>query len=491
MRTIQRSYASPEATTKGKSVSKEYLELMEELRLAVMDKDASTAMIAFTKLNFKGEADTESYNLLIKSCIYGSRPSLNAMRCYNGMKQHNIHPNMDTYNYLIEALIKDGKEKDVFQLLKEMDNLGYTANTKTFTVIIKNLLEQDKHTSALSILNSIKNSNPPQELYLQFVNYYIHKDDSKSMMDIIKNMSNRGISVTVSTFNSILELLIRNGKSEEAHSFFNNLPIRVTPNSRTFFLLINDKVEQKKYEEALEILDICMKRGINPDQQIYDMIIRIKAEQSEDPLKELISYLEEKRKTESVEHITCISSSIIRTLYRMNLYSEALSIYTKISDEYSIGIEGYNTIILSMINSGLIEEGKSLFYEVRRTRKSEMNLDTYSTVANQLTKQERAELLEEVKDLFNATVLSEKTQTLTMSNYAAILQIFSTEPSRKKRYALVQSLVREIENNNYDSNTMFEMAFKNIDQEKSPLQKVIPYVLIASFMLSVFFIKFN
>ena len=111
------------------------------------------------EMDTNSQLDTNTYNILIK--MYGNSKLIDKMyKTVSDMKKQHISMNVDSFNYVLEALLRMEGRGDEIQLIWEnmhIDNIK--PNETTYNLYLRHLCFENKFDKIRDILHSIKNEN--------------------------------------------------------------------------------------------------------------------------------------------------------------------------------------------------------------------------------------------------------------------------------------------------------------------------------------------
>ncbi|KAL1060748.1 hypothetical protein V6Z11_1Z073500 [Gossypium hirsutum] len=187
-----------------------------------------------------------SYNNLINThCDRGEAP---------------FNPSPVTYRHLTKGLIDAGRIGEAVDLLREMLNKGHGADSLVFNNLISGFLNLGNLDKANELFDELK------ERCLVY--------DGVEAMESYKSLLDRKFKMPPPTCNTLLEVLLKHGKTKEAWTLFEDMLDNHTPpntqavNSDTFNIMVNECFKLGNIEEAIKTFK---KVGTKPGSKPFAM----------------------------------------------------------------------------------------------------------------------------------------------------------------------------------------------------------------------------
>ena len=180
---------------------------------------------------------------------YGMKKNISkAIEIYQNMKKEKIEISSVTYGCLINACIKNNNLNKAFELYEELKKNGYEMNTVLYTTLIK-------------AYSKIKNINKVIEIF-------------NTMKESKNNLPNN------ITYNSVIDCCLKCNLYDLANKIFNEMinnnnynNKNIKPDIITFSTLIKGEIRRKKFQNALNYLNIMFNLNIFPDEILLNSLL--------------------------------------------------------------------------------------------------------------------------------------------------------------------------------------------------------------------------
>ncbi|KAF7320083.1 Pentatricopeptide repeat-containing protein, mitochondrial [Mycena kentingensis (nom. inval.)] len=206
---------------------------------------------------------------------------------WHTMVSYGVQPDGMSYRALLAALFKARKADDAFRWLKVFeDELKPTAATSHVQAVYNSILHgaftysYDHAAEALALLDKMEKEGPaPQVIsYNTALAYFTRQNDYRGMGQVINRMMAAKITGDVFTFSTILDGLLKAGRTDAADMVLNIMRRQgVTANVATYTSIISAQMKQQTLENlqaAMRMLDEMEKSAdALPNSVTYTSII--------------------------------------------------------------------------------------------------------------------------------------------------------------------------------------------------------------------------
>ncbi|KAK4799736.1 hypothetical protein SAY86_025101 [Trapa natans] len=168
-------------------------------------------------------------------------------------------PSSVTYRHLTKGLIDAGRIQDAVDLLREMLNKGHGADSLVYNNLIAGFLNLGNLEKANELFDELKERCLVYDgvVNATFMDWFFNQGREKEAMESYKSLLGRKFRMVPPTCNTLIQVLLRHGKSTEAWKLFEQMLDNHTPpsfqavNSETFSLMVNECFKNGKFEEAI------------------------------------------------------------------------------------------------------------------------------------------------------------------------------------------------------------------------------------------------
>jgi pentatricopeptide repeat protein len=387
-----------------------------------------------------------SFNTLI---LQNEDPLVDAYKILTQMHNAKIHPDITTYNRLIDMSFKFEQDENAFKLFEEVCDSysGVQPDIVSFNIImrhyVKEIREFKKYQSisfekklekVLKIFADIK----AHDLPLNSITYNTVMDacnevgDFRKALSLFEEMQSQKIKPDIFTYsillkgmkkmkgtdnvkkaveiyefakkesdeikidevlyNSILDICITNNELDKAREIFEEMKNgNIIPSVVTYSIMIKGYGNNKNFEKCYELYNELISKKISPNEVIFGSLMNCAVKCSN---LELMIEIYQKMKEFGIETNPIIYTTLIKGFSKQKKYQEAFEIYDSMPKEVKEKscIILYNTILDVCSESENFQILLSIFQELKDEGKTNLpnpNLVTYITVIKGLIKGKR------------------------------------------------------------------------------------------------------
>ncbi|XP_059296896.1 pentatricopeptide repeat-containing protein At5g57250, mitochondrial [Lycium ferocissimum] len=248
-------------------------------------------------------------------------------RMYNEMVCRRFELDTIGYTILIDGFSKEGHVEKAVGFLYEMKKRGVQPNLVTLTAVILGFCKKGKMCESFAVFKMVEELGIEADefIYAVLIDGVCRKGDIVRAFELLSEMEKKGIKPSVVTYNTIINGLCKAGRMIEADD---------------------------------------VSKGISGDIITYSTLLHGYIQE-----ENVIGMVEIKNRVEAADVSLDVTmcNFLIKGLFMMGLFEDALAIYKKISDmgltsnflTYCTMIEGYSKV-------GMIDEALEIFDEFRK-----------------------------------------------------------------------------------------------------------------------------
>lgn len=193
-----------------------------------------------------------------------------AFAVFSMLNRLGIEADEFTYSILIDGVSRKGDFDLVFRLLDEMEKKGISPGVVTHNTIINGLCKAGRTSEAYDFSKGIVGDLITYSTLLQG---YVEEQNFSGILETKRRLEAEGIQMDVVMCNILIKALLMVGLFEDALAIYKGLPqMDLSPNSVSYFTLIDGYCKVGRINEALEIFD-DFRRTSNPSAASYKRII--------------------------------------------------------------------------------------------------------------------------------------------------------------------------------------------------------------------------
>ncbi|XP_074325663.1 uncharacterized protein LOC141663752 isoform X2 [Apium graveolens] len=297
-------------------------------------------------------ADVVTYNTLIRGLLAQHKSAEARLLLTNLIKFREVQPNVVTFNTMIDGLCKTGHTDMALWLFRFMENSDCKPNTVTYTAIINSFCKRG------------------------------HVDDA---LNLHSEMMQKGILPDVQTYNTIIQVLFDTNRWEEVSMLLKQMTddLNITPDVRTFNILVNAYSKFGKLDDAEHIILIMHERGEYPDIVTYNTLMHGYCSQGQmDGALVVLNTIQSKKIMPN-----CFTYNILLDAYCRQLkLDKALDLYRKmVSEGLSPDVVTHNILLHGLCQMGKSMEALTFFYKIQN-QGHKPDTVTYGTLLDGLCK---------------------------------------------------------------------------------------------------------
>ncbi|KAM7462829.1 hypothetical protein LguiA_030950 [Lonicera macranthoides] len=271
----------------------------------------------------------------------------------------------DSYNLMVDSLGKSRKFALMWEIVEEMHKLGYVTLV-TMTKVMRRLAKAHRYEEAIEAFRRIE----------QF-----------------------GVNKDVAALNTLMDALVKDQSSELAQSAYTEFKSHISPNLRTFNILIHGWCKARQLEKAQVTIEEMRKHGLCPDVVSYTSFIEAYCyEKDFRKVDAVLVEMQEKGCPQSIITYTII----MHALGKAKQINEALEVYEKMKHNGIVPDSSfYSSLIYILSKAGRLKDAQHLFDDMPKqgVTRNVWAYNTMITIACQHSQEEQAlKLLKEMED---------------------------------------------------------------------------------------------
>ncbi|KAL7106912.1 hypothetical protein ACP275_06G021600 [Erythranthe tilingii] len=241
-------------------------ELYEELKEKMGTEDILDGVIYgnLMKGYFLKGMETEAMELYNKVLGEGSNFSMSAL----------------AYNYVLEALSKNGKFDEALNLFERMKNehdppKKLSVNLGSYNIVVDGHCANKKFSDAIEVFNSMgdKRCSPDTLSYNVLIDQLCNNDKLAEAEELYKGMADKKVSPDEYTFVTLMDACFKESKPDDAAQYFRTMvESKLRPNLGVYNRAVEGLVKVGKVDEAKSFFDLMVpKLRMNDDAYKFIM----------------------------------------------------------------------------------------------------------------------------------------------------------------------------------------------------------------------------
>ncbi|EPS67170.1 hypothetical protein M569_07606 [Genlisea aurea] len=254
----------------------------ESIYSVVVDKlacagnfDGIESLMGKIKLERKCRLSDNFFRDVIK--IYGhSAGRINrAIETLLDMPDYKCWPSATTFNTVMNLLVSTKQFDVIHEVYTQAPKLGVQIDACCLNIIIKGLCECGQIEDAFKVLDEFpqQNCKPNVRTFSTIMHKLCDLTRVDEAFDLLREMeAKHNIEPDSIVFNILISGLRKNKRIGQAIETFNRMT--ADPNPGTYQEVLYCLLDEKRYEEAKQLMGKMMGKGINPSFESYKLIIR-------------------------------------------------------------------------------------------------------------------------------------------------------------------------------------------------------------------------
>jgi len=396
------------------------------LAVCIQCGEPSVAVRMFKEAVESNMADVVTYNTMIKCLTQNGRLD-KARAVMSSMYTIGLHPNVVTFNELIDAHVKQQDSRAVWELISEMQSHKVAPNTITVSILLKSLDRKASAAEFQKVMTAVacvedqmdevlfsstleaciragrkdillaqlqRHRGPDRRVEVTGIHTfgslfraYGHIGDVEGLWKEWKLMRSLEIVPTQITFGCLVEAVAMNGDPHSAleliQEMWNDGATRPLVNAVHYCSVIKSYSQRKEFAQVWEVYEEMRSRGVVCSNANFNALFDACARSGH---MERAKPIQEEMKRQGVEANLITWSTMLKGYCQANQLDKAFDVLDHMQG--SCGIQPdevvYNTLLDGCARQGLLERGLSLFrkMEASSTQPSCYTLSVLVKLAN-------------------------------------------------------------------------------------------------------------
>ncbi|XP_051138082.1 pentatricopeptide repeat-containing protein At3g49240, mitochondrial [Andrographis paniculata] len=199
-----------------------------------------------------------------------------AMECYRRVvgEDSTVTMNAVAYNYILEALCKNGKLDEALNLFEKMKTVHdpprkLTVNLGSYNIIVDGYCAENRYSEAIEVFNSMgeKRCSPDTLSYNVLIDQLCRNEMFVEAENLYKGMADKNVSPDEYTFTVLMDTCLQENRTDDAAHYFKTMvESKLRPNMAVYNRLIEGLIDVGKVDEAKFFFEMMLpKLRMNDD----------------------------------------------------------------------------------------------------------------------------------------------------------------------------------------------------------------------------------
>ncbi|PIN14840.1 hypothetical protein CDL12_12526 [Handroanthus impetiginosus] len=332
------------------------------------------------------------FNALMCALVEAKRDFKDVLFVYKEMVKAGIVPNVDTLNYLLEALFESGRVDTAIDQYRRMDKKGCSPNIRTFEVLISGLAARNRVDESIVMLEEMLQCGcePGSSFYIRVIPLFCGLQNLKIGLKLFKMMRASNMAPDSVTYEAMIQCLCVHLQMDDAVKLFEEMiNSSLSPDHQVYvdiingFCKLNKFVDAQNFLEERNIMDTClynallgsccdngeftmakdmfdkMSRGNMTDAKSWNILIRFLCENA--VINKALEYLC-RMVVSSFHPDSATYSALVLGNCKMGNIADALDLFHHIRSKYWVlDSVSYAEFVECLCQRGIIQEATEVF----------------------------------------------------------------------------------------------------------------------------------
>lgn len=197
------------------------------------------------------------FNSLMGALVDGKREFKDVLFVYKELVKAGIVPNVDTLNYLLEALFESGRVDTALDQYRRMHKKGCSPNVRTFQILISGLASRDRVKDSVSVLEEMFQSGcePDSGFYRQIITMFCELKNLNVGLKLFKMMRASDIALNSVIHGAMIRCFCEHLRMDDAVKLFEEMvDSGLLPDLQVSMDIVNGFCGLDKLDEARNFL---------------------------------------------------------------------------------------------------------------------------------------------------------------------------------------------------------------------------------------------
>ncbi|KAL3838070.1 hypothetical protein ACJIZ3_022661 [Penstemon smallii] len=195
-----------------------------------------------------------------------------ALRLFDRMKKEHDPPrkltvNLGSYNVVVDGYCAEKRFDEAIEVFNSMEEKRCSPDALSFNVLIDQLCSNDKLAEAEELYKGMsdKKVNPDEYTFVTLMDACFKENRPNDAAQYFKTMVESKLRPNLAVYSRLVEGLVKVGKVDEAKSFFDLMVPKLRMNDEAYKFIMNALFDVGKHDEVLKIVDGMLREDPSND----------------------------------------------------------------------------------------------------------------------------------------------------------------------------------------------------------------------------------
>ncbi|XP_002982495.2 pentatricopeptide repeat-containing protein At1g62720 [Selaginella moellendorffii] len=389
-----------------------------------------------------------NYNSMLASMVVSKSVALE--KIYSQMLEDGVVPDRDSYNLLVRGLTKLSSVDQARAMLSTMVGEGYDPDVVTCGLLVDKFCEMKRVGEVCELFQELESNGVAVGMlaYNAILKALMCSGDFDGGFKFSDIAVGDGSLPHVLAYKTMLDCLIKTGKTREASEVVGEMIKKSVPDGMTYTALISVLCKHNRADDAMKVFDIMVEKEIVPNLDVYTSLLaaHCRTRKLDGAYRLFVEMIQRGYGPSASTY-----GLLLRCLCNGGRSYLAYDIHSSMRSRGHVPDENtYASLIYGCCMAGRITEAKVLFKEVLEGEKALLDAGIYNVLIEGLC---RASKVEEALEVTAGMV--DKGCIPTLQTYNALIMGFFKANEVDKAL----QLFRVMEEKGFSPNTMIYSTF--------------------------------
>ncbi|CAI9276519.1 unnamed protein product [Lactuca saligna] len=198
-----------------------------------------------------------------------------AGKIWNEMTDEGFTPDIVAHNIMLEGLLKSHKRSEAIKLFEIMKSKG-PCNTRSFTIMIRDLCKQKNMKEAIESYENMLNHNykPDAAVYTCLITGFGNVKQMDKVYGLLKEMKEKDCPPDGRLYNALIKLMTNRRMPDDAVRIYKKMiQSGIKPSIHTYNMMIKSFFMMENYEMGVAVWEEMSEKGVCKDDNSYTVFI--------------------------------------------------------------------------------------------------------------------------------------------------------------------------------------------------------------------------